>query len=116
MPSCGLGGLPSEVYRKGLKAGHLSPRDPCAQATTAADIARSTHEIWRMATEDVAGHHWNLTLELMSANERSREALAFSFRSVQQMENRDAEDWTQVVGSAICEERKFSVCIMCRAK
>lgn len=88
----------------------------CAQATTVEDIARATHETWRMATEDVAGRHWDVALELMSASERSREALAFSWRSVQQMENRDAEDWTQVVDSATCEEMRFSVRIVGRIK
>ncbi len=49
-----------------------------------------------MNAEDVAGHRQDLVLKFLSECEKSREALAFSWRSVQQIENRDAEDWTQV--------------------
>lgn len=49
-----------------------------------------------MNAEHVAGHRQDLVVKFLSECEKSREALAFSWRSVQQMENRDAEDWTQV--------------------
>lgn len=49
-----------------------------------------------MNIEDIAGHQGNLVKEFMSACEESTEALAFSWRTVQQMETRDAQDWTQV--------------------
>ena len=49
-----------------------------------------------MSAADIAGHHRDLIVQFMLACEKSREALAFSWRSVQQMEERNAEDWTQV--------------------
>lgn len=49
-----------------------------------------------MNAEHVAGRRQDLVLKFLSECEKSREALAFSRRSVQQMEDRDAEDWTQV--------------------
>lgn len=61
------------------------------------EAARARHETWHMNAEHVAGHHRDLVLKFLSESDKSREALAFSWRSVQQMENRDAEDWTQVM-------------------
>lgn len=60
------------------------------------ESARAWHEMWQMNAEHVAGRRRDLVLKFLSESEKSREALAFSWRSVQQMENRDAEDWTQV--------------------
>lgn len=66
------------------------------QATRAEEKARVLHETWKMTAEDVASHYRDLVLEFASACDKSREALAFSWRSIQQMENRQVEDWTQV--------------------
>lgn len=52
--------------------------------------------MWQMNAEHVAGRRRDLVLKFLSECEKSREALAFSRWSVQQMEDRDAEDWTQV--------------------
>lgn len=49
-----------------------------------------------MNAEDVAGRRRELVLKFLWESKQSREALAFSWRSVQQMEDRQAEDWTQV--------------------
>lgn len=88
-----------------------NPRVPCdakksrnarvcqPQAVLAAEVARAMHETWQMSAADIAGHHRDLFVQFSVACGKSREALAFSWRSVQQMEDRDAEDWTQVRGS-----------------
>lgn len=67
-----------------------------SQAEATAEAARAVHEGWLMNMEDIAGHQGNLVKEFTSACEESKEALAFSWRTVQQMETRDAQDWTQV--------------------
>lgn len=67
-----------------------------SQAVKAEETARAFHETWQMSAADIAGHHRDLMVHFLLACEKSREALAFSWRSVQQMEDRDAEDWTQV--------------------
>lgn len=59
-----------------------------------------------MSAEYVAGRRRDLVLKFLSECEKSREALAFSRRSVQQMEDRDAEDWTQVLW---CVRSRFRV-------
>lgn len=66
------------------------------KSDAAEEKARALHETWEMRIEDIAGHRRDLVAEFLSARDQSREALAFSWRSVQQMESRDTEDWTQV--------------------
>ncbi|CAM9852836.1 unnamed protein product [Scytosiphon promiscuus] len=66
-----------------------------AKASLAAETARVRHETWKMRAEDVASRRRELVLKFLWESEQSREALAFSWRSVQQMEDRKAEDWTQ---------------------
>lgn len=70
------------------------------KAASEEEAARALHETWQMNAADIAGHHRDLFVRFMLASEKSREALAFSWRSVQQIENRDAEDWTQVILSS----------------
>lgn len=48
-----------------------------------------------MAAADIAGHHRDMLVQFRQVGERSREALTFSRLSLQRMEDRSAEDWTQ---------------------
>lgn len=77
------------------RAAFLVANEAATKATSIEEAARAQHETWQMNTEHVAGRRRDLVLKFLSECEKSREALAFSRRSVQQMENRDAEDWTQ---------------------
>lgn len=72
-----------------------------------------------MNAEHVAGHRRDLVVKFLSECEKSREALAFSRRSVQQMEDRDAEDWTQVLGpcsALVCCEITAATAIVIERK
>eukprot|EP00903_Cladosiphon_okamuranus_P008959 g8573.t1 len=87
---------------EGARMDHLQLREASLVADEAAvkaafveEAARAQHETWQMNAEHVAGRRRDLVLKFLSECEKSREALAFSRRSVQQMEDRDAEDWTQ---------------------
>ncbi|CBN77134.1 hypothetical protein Esi_0036_0099 [Ectocarpus siliculosus] len=70
-------------------------RRAATEAAAVEESSRAWHEMWQMNAEHVAGRRRDLVLKFLSESEKSREALAFSWRSVQQMENRDTEDWTQ---------------------
>ncbi|CAM9271234.1 unnamed protein product, partial [Discosporangium mesarthrocarpum] len=59
------------------------------------EAARAKHEICLMTYEDVTARHLALVMDFLDSSEKSRKALAFSWKSVQQIENREAEDWTQ---------------------
>eukprot|EP00752_Nemacystus_decipiens_P007282 g6518.t1 len=78
-----------------LREASLVAEEAAAKAASIAEAARALHETWLMNAEHVAGRRRDLVLKFLSECEKSREALAFSRNSVQQMEDRDAEDWTQ---------------------
>lgn len=59
------------------------------------ELARAVYETRQMAAADIAGHHRDMLVHFRLVGERSREALAFSRLSLQRMEDRGAEDWTQ---------------------
>ena len=78
-----------------LREAFMVADEAASKATSIEEAARAQHETWLMNAEHVAGRRRDLVLKFLSECEKSREALAFSRRSVQQMEDRDAEDWTQ---------------------
>lgn len=78
-----------------VREASLVADEAAAKATFIEEAARAQHETWQMNAEHVAGRRRDLVMKFLSECEKSREALAFSRRSVQQMEDRDAEDWTQ---------------------
>lgn len=59
------------------------------------ELAQAVYETKQMAAADIAGHHHDMLVHFRQVGERNREALAFSRLSLQRMEDRDAEDWTQ---------------------
>lgn len=78
------------------------------QAEATANTVRALHETWLMNIEDLASNHGDLVLRLKSASAKSSKALELGWRSLGQLEDGAAEDWTQVYPTADWDTLDFS--------